>query len=78
MVDATSGQVVDLLRKHGTLSAREMRLSLNEGCPRWASWSVVEFYSMMAELEDQKLVRGFYQYHEVDGQRVRVRFYSLA
>jgi DNA-binding PadR family transcriptional regulator len=56
------------------MSGRELRARLGEEGVRK---SAPAFYQLMARLEDQKLVEGWYVPKEVEGQRIRERHYKL-
>ena len=56
------------------MSGRELRAALaKEGVGKTAP----AFYQLMARLEEQKLVKGWYVSRDVDGHRIRERRYKL-
>jgi len=56
------------------LSGRDLRAELAK---HGVNKSAPAFYQLMARLEEQKLVKGWYVPIEVDGHRVRERRYRL-
>jgi repressor of nif and glnA expression len=68
---------MEIIESHAEdeITGRDLRNLLNK---RYGyNYSAPAFYKMMAELEDEGLVKGYYKHKLVSGQQIKQRTYQL-